>query len=114
MRALRELPRLEVLHDLGGLSWPTAKLLLGVTHPRERDPAEPEFFFYLDIKAANQPLLDAKRRAVTDFLATLRADGLHIEDPSMSRRWSRSSRRWSRWPSFPPDSTSCSITPTVA
>jgi FAD/FMN-containing dehydrogenase len=70
MRALRELPRLEVLHDLGGLSWPTAKLL-----------AEPEFFFYLDWSAATDTLLAEQRRVITRYLAALRAEGLRIEDP---------------------------------
>lgn len=81
MRALRELPRLDVLSDMGGLSWPTGKMLFGVQHPRERDPAEPEFFFYLDIGAASQGLLDEKRRVVLEYLAELRKEGLKIEDP---------------------------------
>ena len=80
-RALRELPRLDVLDDLGGLSWPPGKMLFGVHHPRERDPAEPEFFFYLDYGAMTRELLRAKRRAVRRFLAGLRRGGLRIEDP---------------------------------
>jgi FAD/FMN-containing dehydrogenase len=81
LRALRELPRLDVLDDLGGLSWPTGKLLFGVHHPKERDPAEPEFFFYLDIGASGQQLLDEKWRIVHRYLGQLRSEGLRIENP---------------------------------
>ena len=81
LRALRELPALDVLDDLGGLSWPVAKLLFGVTHPRERDPGEPEFFFYVDLSAATPALFDAKRATVRDFIRGLRRDGLRVEDP---------------------------------
>jgi glycolate oxidase len=80
-RALRDLPRLDVLSDLGGLSWPTSKMLFGVQHPREHDPAEPEFFFYMDMGASTRELLDAKRQVLHRYLAELRRDGLRIEDP---------------------------------
>jgi FAD/FMN-containing dehydrogenase len=81
LRALRELPRLDVLDDLGGLSWPTGKMLFGVHHPKERDPAEPEFFFYLDVGASSQGLLNEKLRVVHRYLRQLRSEGLRIEDP---------------------------------
>lgn len=81
LRALRELPALDVLDDLGGLSWPVAKLLFGVEHPRARDPDEPEFFFYLDLSAATRALFDAKRAAVREFIRQLRGAGLRVEDP---------------------------------
>jgi glycolate oxidase len=80
-RALRELPRLDLLQDMGGLSWPTGKMLLGVEHPRERDPGEPEFFFYLDLSAATEALYEAKRRALRDYVRGLRAEGLRVEEP---------------------------------
>ncbi len=80
-QALRELPRLDVLDDLGALSWPTGKMLLGVERPIERDPAEPEFFVYLDIGACSPELLRAKRREVERWLRGARAAGLRLEDP---------------------------------
>jgi glycolate oxidase len=80
-RALRELPGLDVLDDLGGLSWPTGKMLFGVEHPRERDPAEPEFFFYIDLSAVTPELFEAKRAVLRGFIRKLRADGLRLEDP---------------------------------
>lgn len=81
MRALCELPPLDVLSDLAALSWPTGKMLLGVDHPIERDPAEPELFFYMDVTAPTERLLSEKMRVVRDFLSGLRKDGLRIDDP---------------------------------
>ena len=81
LRALRELPSLEILHDLGGLSWPTGKMLFGVQHPKERDPGEPEFFLYLDLGAPTKELLAAKRKVLRDYLTKLRSSGLRLDDP---------------------------------
>jgi FAD/FMN-containing dehydrogenase len=80
-RALRELPRLDLLQDMGGLSWPTSKMLFGVEHPLERDPAEPEFFFYLDLSAATEELFRAKRHALREYIHGLQRDGLRVEQP---------------------------------
>lgn len=80
-RALSELPRLEILNDLGGLSWTTGKMLFGVERPVERDPAEPEFLFYVDIGANSQRLFDQKRREFSSYLAGLRKAGLKVDDP---------------------------------
>ena len=101
MRALRELPRLDVLSDMGGLSWPTSKMLFGVQYPRERDPAEPEFFFYLDIGAASSGLLKEKQQVVLDYLAGLRREGLHIEDPLDLPTLLRLEPRFERLADFP-------------
>lgn len=81
LRALRELPRLDVLDDIGALSWPTGKLLFGVERPSARDPAEPEFFLYLDLTAHDKGLLAAKRRVVHEYLRSLRASGYRLEEP---------------------------------
>ena len=81
MKALCDLPNMDILHDLGSLSWPTGKMLFGVDNPMERDPAEPEFFLYVDITGASQELLDAKKRALSSYLAGLRTQGYRIEDP---------------------------------
>jgi glycolate oxidase len=81
VRALRELPRLDLLDDLGALSWPTGKLLFGVERPRSRDPAEPEFFLYFDITACDRKVLAAKQRALRNYLRELRRTGLSLEDP---------------------------------
>ena len=101
LRALRELPALDLLDDLGGLSWPIGKMLFGVDHPRERDPAEPEFFLYFDLSAATEPLFDAKRSAVRAYLRDLRARGLRLEDPIDVAALVRLEPRLARLAEFP-------------
>ncbi len=101
MRAIRELPKLDILHDVGSMSWPTGKMLFGVEHPKERDPAEPEFFFYLDMAAPNRELLDAKRRTVLDYIARLRDDGFRVEDPIDMPTLLRLEPRFEKFADFP-------------
>jgi FAD/FMN-containing dehydrogenase len=81
VRAIREVPRLDLLDDMGALSWPTGKLLLGVDHPTERDPDEPEMFVYLDASAPSQKLLDLKTEELRRWFRALRKDGHRLEDP---------------------------------
>jgi glycolate oxidase len=101
LRALRDLPRLGVLQDLGGVSWPAAKMLLGVHHPRERDPEEPEFFLYLDLAAATPALLRAKQDAVDDLLRRLRRAGLRLGEPIDVASLVRLEPRLARFAEFP-------------
>ncbi len=81
VRALSELPAYDLLDDLGSLSWPTGKMLFGVEYPKERDPAEPEFFLYLDLSAPDETFMKAKRAALARYFKGLRKEGLVIEDP---------------------------------
>jgi len=81
IQAMRELPAMGLLDDLGGLSWPTGKMLFGVEHPAERDPAEPEFFLYLDLGAPSAELMRAKRKALDDYFRELRRSGKRVEQP---------------------------------
>jgi FAD/FMN-containing dehydrogenase len=46
---IREIARRQIADDLGGLTWPATKMLLGVRRPVKRDPNEPEFYLYSDI-----------------------------------------------------------------
>ena len=52
--AQRSLARTRIADDLGGLSWPTGKMLLGVPKPGPRDPDEPDFFLYVDISGMTE------------------------------------------------------------
>ena len=80
-RAMRELSRLGICDDVGGLSWPTGKMLFGVQHPTEKDPAEPEFFLYLDISGADETELALRIELLENYLARLREDGAKVEAP---------------------------------
>jgi len=80
-RAMRELSRLGICDDVGGLSWPTGKMLFGVQRPGEKDPAEPEFFLYLDISGADETELALRIELLENYLARLREDGAKVEAP---------------------------------
>lgn len=101
LRALREMPRLDVLDDLGSLSWPTGKMLLGVERPGPRDPAEPEFFVYLDLGAASEKLMAAKRKVIDDYVRGLRKEGHRIEGPLDVPSLVRLEPRLSKFSEFP-------------
>lgn len=81
LRALGELPRLEILDDAGALFWPGLKMLLGVESPRDRDPAEPEVIAYLDLGACDRDLLAAKRAVLERALARARRAGARFDGP---------------------------------
>jgi FAD/FMN-containing dehydrogenase len=78
---MRRLARLKIFDDIGGLSWPTGKMLYGVAHPREKDPNEPEFFTYLDVSAYSGRQLRLMLEMVLEVLVELREKGAEIEDP---------------------------------
>ncbi len=75
---IRELARTELCRDLGGISWPAGKMLLGVPRPMHRDRSEPEFFIYLDIGASDKDELAYKERAINRTLERHRNDGLPV------------------------------------
>lgn len=79
--AMRRLARIGVLDDVGGLSWPTGRMLFGVEHPRGRTPDEPEFFLYLEITGHDSHEMDTKLALVHTVLDQLKAQGLEFEPP---------------------------------
>ncbi len=80
-RAMRELSRFGFCDDVGGLSWPTGKMLFGVQDPVEKDPAEPEFFLYLDISGNNETELALRLELLDNYLDGLLAEGVKLEKP---------------------------------
>jgi glycolate oxidase len=80
--AMRRLSRLEFCDDIGGLSWPTGKMMLGVQRPHPvPDDGEPQFFLYIDLTAETPEQLVLKRQMLSDVLAGLRAEGEQYEEP---------------------------------
>jgi len=65
---MRDLSRTGVFDDIGGLTWPAAKMLFGVKRPMTRDPGEPEFFLYTDLSANDKSELKAKERVAARVL----------------------------------------------
>ncbi|MFO8072649.1 MAG: FAD-binding oxidoreductase [Polyangia bacterium] len=78
---MRRLARLKIFDDIGGLSWPTGKMVFGVDQPRSKDPDEPEFFTYIDVSAYEPEELRVKLQMVLSELKELRDKGAEIEDP---------------------------------
>jgi FAD/FMN-containing dehydrogenase len=78
---MRRLARLKLFDDLGGLSWPTGKMLYGVARPLEKDPDEPEFFTYVDVTASTAREMTAKLEILVAELHALREKGAAIEEP---------------------------------
>ncbi|HOX43858.1 MAG TPA: FAD-binding oxidoreductase [Myxococcota bacterium] len=98
---LRRLARREVCDDLGGLSWPTGKMLFGVERPLERDPAEPEFFLYLDLSAHDAEELALKQRAVDQEIEAARGRGFRVEAPLPIERLVRLEPAFAKFADFP-------------
>ena len=80
-QAMRDLAQLQLCDDVGGLSWPTGKMLFGVERPTERDPGEPEFFLYLDISGNSERELALRLEMLDSYLDRLVADGAKLEKP---------------------------------
>lgn len=78
---IKKFARTELFDDIGGLSWPTGKMLLGVSRPKERDPHEPEFMIYLDISGNSQMEIDYKRKIISEGISEVRKKGMEIEEP---------------------------------
>jgi len=79
--AMRELARARIADDVGGLSWPTGKMLLGVAQPGPRDPEEPDFFLYVDVSGLSERDLELRLGLFDEVIARLRAAGHAMEDP---------------------------------
>lgn len=80
--AVQELCRLEICEDIGGLSWPTGKMMLGVRHPAPvPDPAEPTWFLYVDLAAELDEEMVAKEKLLRRVLDHGRSRGHRFEDP---------------------------------
>ncbi|HNS99224.1 MAG TPA: FAD-binding oxidoreductase [Polyangiaceae bacterium] len=80
--AMRRLSRMEFCDDIGGLSWPTGKMMLGVTKPHPiADDGEPRFFLYVDLTAERPEQLVLKRQMLEDVLSELRQEGQRYEEP---------------------------------
>jgi FAD/FMN-containing dehydrogenase len=79
--AVRELARARIADDVGGLSWPTGKMLLGIPRPGPRDPDEPDFFLYIDISGLTERDLALRLELFGEVIARLRSQGHAMEDP---------------------------------
>ncbi len=80
--AMRRLCRMEICEDIGGLSWPSGKMMMGVQHPHPvPDPEEPTFFLYVDLAAELDEELAFKKKLLNTALDEQRARGHRFEQP---------------------------------
>lgn len=72
----------EICDDIGGLSWPSAKMMLGVKRPHPV-PAEgePQFMLYVDLTAEIPEEMAAKEKILGRVLAQLRREGEELDAP---------------------------------
>ena len=99
--AMRDLARLNLCDDVGGLSWPTGKMLFGVERPTERDPGEPEFFLYLDITGQTERELALRLELLDHYLDGLIEQGARLEKPLAMDTLLRLNPEFSKFAVFP-------------
>lgn len=99
--AMRRLARSAIADDVGGLSWPTGKMLFGVARPGPRDPAEPEFFVYIDLTGETERELALRFERLEGLLGELRAAGHRLERPFTIEDLVRLEPRFGRFADFP-------------
>ena len=82
-RAVRLLCHKEVCEDIGGLSWPSAKMMLGVMNPHPYPgEGEPTYLLYLDLVAEIPEQMAAKKKIITlAFEQVKRETGEEFEGP---------------------------------
>jgi FAD/FMN-containing dehydrogenase len=80
--AMRRLCRLEICDDIGGLSWVSGRMILGVKRPDPAiAPGEPAFFLYIDLTGEDEEELALKERLLTRCVRAVAATGERFEDP---------------------------------
>ncbi len=81
-KAARRLCKKEICDDIGGTSWPSAKMMMGVKKP---DPTpregEPVFFLYADMTAETDDEMRAKEAIFHSVLDRLASSGERYEEP---------------------------------
>jgi glycolate oxidase len=80
--AMRRLCRTEICDDIGGISWPSARMMMGVRRPApEPCEGEPVFFLYVDLSAETGAEMEARERLLAVVLDEVRAGSAVFEDP---------------------------------
>lgn len=78
---IKKFTRTGLFDDIGGLSWPSGKMLLGIKRPKQRDPNEPEFFVYLDISGAELNEIELKSDYIKSTIVDIKKLGKDIDGP---------------------------------
>jgi len=78
---MRRYARTMLFDDIGGMTWPTGKMLFGVKRPGPKDPDEPGAFVYLDFSGNEPEEIRFKTEMVKKVLDSVRAEGGQVEEP---------------------------------
>jgi FAD/FMN-containing dehydrogenase len=79
---MRRLCRKEICDDIGGLSWPSAKMMMGIKHPDPTPaPGDPLFFLYVDLTSETKAEMRAKEAILRGVLKDLTKEGERFEEP---------------------------------
>ncbi|MBM4372561.1 MAG: FAD-binding oxidoreductase [Deltaproteobacteria bacterium] len=101
---MQRLCRAEVCEDIGGLSWPCGKMMLGVRRPHPEPAAgEPLFFLYLDLAAETPRELAAREEIVAGCFEAVAARGAAFDGPLDIRELVRVNRGLEKFAEFPTD-----------
>lgn len=98
---MRDMSRTLVFDDIGGLSWPTGKMLFGLRENLEKTDDEPEFFVYYDFAANNKAEFKAKKKTLNATLKKAAKRGIQFEDPIDIPTLVRVNPSFDKFASFP-------------
>jgi len=103
-KAMMQLCRKEVCEDIGGLSWPSAKMMMGVKRPHPfADEGEPQFFLYVDLTAEIRDEMAVKERILLSVIDELRKEGRGFEGPLEVETLARVNPAMEKFVEFPTD-----------
>ncbi len=103
-RAMRRLVKKEICDDIGGLSWPSGKMMMGVKRPHPvPSEGEPQFFLYIDLTAEIEEEMKVKEKILLSVIHELRADGERYEDPLDIETLVKVNPKMNKFAEFPTD-----------
>jgi len=98
---MRTLSRTLLFDDIGGLSWPTGKMLFGLRENLVKASDEPEFFVYIDYAANTKGELSAKKKVLNGVLKKAAKRGVEFENPLDVPTLVRVNPAFEKFASFP-------------
>lgn len=98
---MRRFCRTLMFDDIGGMTWPTGKMLFGIKKPACKDPTEPGAFVYLDFSGNIPEEIDCKLKMVRIVLEKARSAGVKAEEPILLEDIVRLNERFAKFAEFP-------------
>ena len=103
-QAVAALCRTEICDDIGCLSWPSAKMMMGVPNPHPYpSEGDPLFFLYVDLTAETEDEMNAKKNILSSVLSRIDPKGRSFEEPLRIETLVKASPGLSGFAEFPTD-----------